>query len=70
MGRRKKKKTTRKFLAFVLCDEVAHTKTRYYTTESAEKALYEKIERYDKEVLAGRLNGYYRCFLTTDYELV
>lgn len=69
MGRRKKVKA-RKFLAFVLCDDVANTKTRYYTTESAERALYEKIERYDKEVLAGCLNGYYRCFLTTDYELV
>lgn len=69
MGRKKKVKT-RKFLAYVLRDEVANTKTRYYNTESAEKALYEKIARYDAEVLAGRLNGDYRCFLTTDYELV
>lgn len=69
MGRKKKVKT-RKLLAFVLCDEVAHTKTRFYNAESANKALYERIAIYDKEVLAGRLNGYYRCFLTIDYELI
>ena len=73
MGRKKKKekkKVTRRFLAFVLCDEVANTKIRYYNAESAERALYEKIAIYDREVLAGRLYGYYRCFLTVDYELI
>lgn len=70
---RKKKKLVerkRKFLAYVLHDEVSETVVRYDNELECDRMLYFLIRTYDEQVFKENLPPYYRCFVTKDYILV
>lgn len=66
----KKKKFIRKFVAYILHDEVAGQTLRFENELTADRELYERIAAYDKRVMNGTLPHNYRCFITRDYVLI
>ena len=67
---KRKKEPERRIKAYILVDDVAVERLTFNNEIPATAELYARLAAYDVLVKNGKLNGYYRCFLTKDYVLV